>query len=404
MKRIKSLLVFLLVVGLAGLGGYRIWQAYDQQNAVKAKDAAKKGGARVVSVRVTEARKGAIQQELLLAGALKPKELVEVNAKVTGRVEKLNFQTGDRVKLGDLIALLDDEELAQQVNRASASLKVASAAAAQREAELANSRADLARYEALFREGLVPKRDLEAHQTAARVVESQLELARAQQAQATAELNELKIRRQQTRIVAPMSGWVARRHVDVGALVNPATPILTLVNLSIMVTVASVPEREVGALRVGMPAEVHLDAFGDQRFNGHVARISPVLDAATRSALVEIEIPNPEGRLKAEMFARVKLNTASTRQTVLIPREALVYRGQQPGVYIVREGADTTPEFRAIDTGTMQGDLVEALTNIQPGTRIVATGASMLTEGDRIRVIGEGKGQGGGKQKKAAAE
>jgi RND family efflux transporter MFP subunit len=403
MKRIKGLIGLALVAGLAGFGGFRLWQVYEHQSAVKAKDAAKKGGARVVTVRVAEARVGAIRQELLLAGALKPKELVEVNAKVTGRVQKLNFQIGDRVKRGDLIALLEDDELVQQVNRAMASLTVAKAAAAQREAELANSRADLVRFEALFREGLVPQRDLEAHQTAARVVESQLQLARAQQAQATAELNELKIRREQTRIVAPMNGWVARRHVDVGALVSPSTPILTLVNLATMVTLASVPEREVGALRVGMEAEVHLDAFGDRLFTGHVARVSPVLDAATRSALVEIEIPNPDGRLKAEMFARVKLNTASTRQTVLIPREALVYRGEQPGVYIVREGA---PEFRAIETGTMQGDLVEALTNLQPGTRIVATGASMLTEGDRIRVVGEGKGggEGKGRKKKSAAE
>ena len=402
MRKIKGLIGLALVAGLAGLGGFRLWQVYERQSAVKAKDAAKKGGARVVSVRVAEARVGAIPQELLLAGALKPKELVEVNAKVTGRVQKLNFQIGDRVKRGDLIALLDDDELVQQVNRAMASLTVAKAAAAQREAELANSRADLVRFEALFREGLVPQRDLEAHQTAARVVESQLQLARAQQAQATAELNELRIRREQTRIVAPMNGWVARRHVDVGALVSPSTPILTLVNLATMVTLASVPEREVGALRVGMDAEVYLDAFGDRLFTGHVARISPVLDAATRSALVEIEIPNPDGRLKAEMFARVKLNTASTRQTVLIPREALVYRGEQPGVYIVREGA---PEFRTIETGTMQGDLVEALTNLQPGTKIVATGASMLTEGDRIRVVGEGKGGGEGKgKKKSAAE
>ena len=379
----KRIILLLGVIGLGAFAGHRIWESYERLNTARAKTKGQ-AAARVVAVTLGEAKIGSIRQELTNAGALKPKEQVDITAKATGRVEKINYQIGDRVEKGELIAELEDDELVQQVNRANASLAVARATVDQRRAELANSKSDLERFQALFDQGLIPKREYQAQQTSSQVFESQLQLAMAQVRQAQAELNEFKIQQRQTHIAAPMTGWVARRHVDVGALVNASTPILTLVNLSTMVTVASVPEREVGKLRVGMTPGAELDAFGDKTFIGRVARISPVLDPATRSAMVEIEIPNPEGQLKAEMFARVKLGALSTRAAVLIPRAALVYRGAQPGVYVVQ---NNQPLFRAIEVGVTEGEHVEALTNLQPGAKIVSTGASMLSEGDRIRVV-----------------
>ena len=134
-------------------------------------------------------------------------------------------------------------------------------------------------------------------------------------------------------------------------------------------------------MRVGNEAQVFVDAMPDRDFRGRIARIAPVLDAATRTAFVEIDIPNPEGVLKAEMFARVQLDLGTTRQATLIPREGLVYRGQQPGVYII-EG--NTPTFRAIETGLTREDQVEVLANLTAGTKIAGRGASMIQEGDRV--------------------
>ena len=203
---------------------------------------------------------------------------------------------------------------------------------------------------------MIPRQEFESRRTAYQVVEAQLDLARAQEREAQAELNELEIRLSQSKIYAPMSGHVARRHVDVGALVSPATPIISLVNLSTMVTMANVPEREVGKLRVGNKATIEVDAFGNTSFAGRVARIGPVLDPSTRSATVEVEIPNPDAGLKAEMFVRVMLDLGSTRPAVLIPREALVYRGQQAGVFLDQSG---TPVFIPVDTGLTVDSEVE---------------------------------------------
>lgn len=161
-------------------------------------------------------------------------------------------------------------------------------------------------------------------------------------------------------------------------------PILTLVNLSTMVTMAAVPEQEVGKLRIGTRARVEVDAFGEQSFEGRVARIAPVLDAATRSATVEVEIPNPGGRLKAEMFARVTLDLGAMRPALLIPRDGLVYRGSQPGVFMVDRGRST---FKPIETGQTLGNEVEVLANLQPGAQIVTRGSAMLREGDQLRIV-----------------
>jgi RND family efflux transporter MFP subunit len=346
----------------------------------------------VITVSAVRAERGALREQLALTGALKPKEQVDVTPKSTGRLEKIHFHVGDAVQAGALIAELERDELEQQVRRSEAMIGVARASLAQRSAELSNAEAQLGRAERLRADGLISAQDLEAQTTQAEVVRAQVRLAQAQMEQAEAELRELKIRLEQTRVYSPMNGHIAARYVDVGALLGPTTPIVRMVNLNTMVTAANVPERDVGKLRLGNRAMVRVDAFGDRQFTGRVARISPVLDAATRTANIEIEIPNPGALLKAEMFARVELDLETTRQAVLIPREALVYRGTQPGVYLIHEDR---PEFRPIEAGMTQGDRVEVLGNLAPGTLLVGRGSSMIAEGDRIRLAKEGAGEGG---------
>ena len=378
---IKRVIWIVLGAGLVFFAGMRVYEIQEKQ--ANPKVAKKKKGGRVITVAVTEARTGELSDVLLLTGALKPKEQVDVTAKVTGRLERLYFQIGDPIREGDLIAELDDDEIQQQVNRAKASIGVARASMQQREAEKQNAIVELSRAQSLLDDGLISPQDFAAAKTRLEVVKAQVEFARAQTAQTEAELGELKIRLEQTKIYAPMSGFVATRFVDVGALISPTTPLVKLVNLSTMVTLANVPERNIGRLRVGNPAEIEVDAIPGDTFTGRVARIAPVLDAATRTALVEIDVPNPGNLFKAEMFVRIRLDTGALRSAVLIPREGLVYRGTQPGVYVV-DG--NRPVFRAIETGLTREQNVEVLANLDAGVKIVGRGATILEEGDRINV------------------
>lgn len=381
----KAKIIAVLVgAGLVYLVGSRVYDA--NQSAAPAK---KKAG-RVVNVDVTEARVGPIREELLLTGSLKPKETVDISPKITGRIETIHYLVGDVVKPGDVLAELEADELRQQVMRSEASYAVGEANVAQSRAQLANAKADLDRAQLLFDQDLLSPQEFQQSQTSLQVLEAQVQLSEAQLQQAQAELNELRIRLEGSMVYSPMHAVVSERYVDPGALVNPNTPILQVVNLSTMVTRGNVPERYVENLSVGSLAEVNVDAIPGQLFEGRVARIAPVLDAATRSAVIEIDIQNPSHVLKAEMFARITLDLGSTREATLIPRDGLVYRGQQPGVYVVPEQADR-PIFRVIETGLTREGQVEVIANLDAGTRIVGRGATMLRDGDRIT-----SGQGGG--------
>jgi HlyD family secretion protein len=388
-SRRKTLLALVPIAIIGALGwAYRRASADSEQKKAASEGLAR---ARVVSVEFARARVGRISEKLTLTGALKPKEQVDVMPKATGRLQAISVYVGDRVRQGQQIAILEDDEIEQQVRRAQAVLSVARAGLAQREAELRNAKAELNRAESLQEGGLISAQDYATRRTNYDVVQAQVELARAEQQQADAELRELSIQLGQTRIYSPLTGEVAIRHVDRGAMVSPTTPIVRVVNLRTMITAASVPERDVGKLRVGNHADIRVDAFGDQEFRGRVARIAPVLDPATRSATIEIEIPNEGGRLKAEMFARVELDLASTREAVLIPREALIYRGTQPGVFIVQ---GNTPVFKPVEAGLTDGDQVEILAGVSPGTVLAGRGAGMIREGDRVAPV-DGERAGG---------
>ena len=399
-NQIRTAIISVLV--LAGIGG-GAWYYKQSQQSPAAAAAGPGGGARpgggpgrpgggpggpTVTVSAVTAEIGVVSEKLVLTGSLKPKEQVDVTPKSTGRLQRIHFNVGDSVNVGDLIAEFETDEIEQQVRRAEAAISVTKASLNQRRAELANAEVQLDRSERLRKDGLISPQDYEMQKTQTEVVRSQVTLAEAQMQQAEAELRELGIRLEQTRIYAPINGQIALRYADVGALLGPNTPMVRVVNLRTMVTVANVPERDVGKLRIGNQAQVRVDAFGDREFSGRVARIAPVLDAATRSAMIEIEIANPGNLLKAEMFARVQLDLASTREAVLLPREALVYRGAQPGVYLIKENR---PEFRPIETGLAEGGQIEVLGNLDPGTLVVGRGSTMISDGARISVVDGGE-------------
>lgn len=374
----KKIAMVLVGAGLLYLFGARVYDT--QQSTEKPRRMHARG--RVITVEVVKSHLGYIQEDLLLTGPLKAKESVDVSPHSQGRVKELYFNVGDRIEKGTLIATLDDEELQQQVNRARASILVTGATLTQRIAERQNEQAELERATQLFKEELLSPRDYDTHKTGIAVMNAQVELAKAQKQQAEAQLLELEIRLSRTKIYSPIRGIVANRYVDVGALVSPSVAVIRVVNLTTMVTQGNVPERDIGRLRIGTKAVVQVDAIPGHVFTGKVARISPVLDAATRSALIEIDIPNSRNLLKAEMFTRITLQLGSTREALLIPRESLIHRGKQPGVYVVH--ADK-PTFQPIEIGLARENHVEVLSNLAVNTRIVGRGAAMLREGDRIR-------------------
>jgi RND family efflux transporter MFP subunit len=335
-------------------------------------------------VEVAAPERTTLTERLSLIGSLRAKQRVEIMPKVSGRLLELRADRGDRVGAGQIVARLEDDELRQQVRRAEAAQQVARASLTQREAELANREMELERYRNLSADGVVSSQQVETASTNVQVSRAQMSLARAQIAQADAELEELRIRLGQTEIASPLTGIVATRYVDAGALLSSSTPILLILDLSTMLTVINVPERDVNKIAVGSAAKVTMDALAGEEFVGRVVRISPILDPQTRTAPVEIELENAGEHLKAEMFARVDLNLETEREALLVPRDALVYRNDRQGVFLV-DGE--TARFQPVETGLTEGDLVEIVDGVGEQDAVVSRGANLLQNGDAVRVL-----------------
>jgi RND family efflux transporter MFP subunit len=379
----RRTVIWVVVAAFAGLVVFRLYQQIGDADTGPGMGG-KGGGPRGQMVEVTSAEMSTITERVSLVGSLRTKQRVEVTPKVSGRLVELLVDRGDHVRAGQVIARLEDDELRQQVRRAEAVLQVARASLAQREAELRNRKVELTRYRNLEQEGVVSSQVLEQSDTQVQVSEAQVNLAEAGVSQAQAELEELRIRLSQTQVVSPMTGTVGQRYVDAGALISATTPIVLILDLSRLVTVVNVPEREINKIEVGNEARIFVDAMGGQEFPGRVVRIAPVLDPQTRTGPVEIELANPEGRLKAEMFARVDLNLMTEREALLIPREALVYRGDRPGVFVVDSERAL---FRSVTTGLNENKHIEVVDGLSQAEMIVARGANLLKNGDPVRIV-----------------
>lgn len=363
--------------------GFRLYQEWPAEESAGFGGMPPGGFGRSVGAAVVEL--GPVSESVTLVGSLRAQERVDVTPKINGRLISVRVDIGDEVTRGQLLAQLEDEELQQQVQQSDAALDVSRAVVNQRELELKNQQAILDRTRGLHDSGLISSEELEQTQTRYDVAQAQLNLARAQLVQAEAGLRELRIRLDQTRVVAPIAGLVGRRFVDPGALVNANTPVVTLVKLDNVELVAGVPERDLAKVVVGAAGEVFVDALPGVSFSGTVARISPLLDPQTRTAQVEVVIANPQLRLKAEMFARVELDLGSKREALRIPRDALVVRGQQQGVFLVNEA---TASFREIQIGIAEDDWVEVTAGLELGDTVATLGANLLRDGDPVRVSG----------------
>ena len=219
---------------------------------------------------------------------------------------------------------------------------------------------------------------------------AQLDLARAQFDQANAYLQELQINLANTVIRSPVDGFIGRRYLDPGAYVTSSTAVVSVVDVSLVRLVANLVERDLRLVSEGVQARIEVDAFPDETFIGHVARIAPVLDPATRTAQIEIEVPNPDFRLKPGMYARVGLSVGTSSGVVVVPREAVVTRTSARGVFRVDVASDQpTVEFIALVIGLEDQTYVEVVKGVSEGDLIVTTGAAGLQHGDPVALAGE---------------
>jgi HlyD family secretion protein len=343
-----------------------------------------------MTVEVTKVTRGKIAAHISVVGNLIGAQTVDVAPKAGGRLQSVAVKLGDAVRRGQTIAKIEDREMIEQVNQAEASQKVAEASIRRSEADLSLALTNVERARNLYGRQLLPKQQLDDAEARYVSAVAQLDLSRAQAAQSEARLKELRINLSNTTVVSPTDGFVSMRHVDPGAWVSQNAPVVSVVDISSLRLVANVVEKDLHAVNAGDPAVVEVDAFPGQKFNGRIARVSPILDPATRTASMEIEIPNRENLLKPGMYAMVTLEVDSRENVLLIPKVALVDSEGQRGVY--QPSDDSRAAFKAVKVGLEDSEKAEIIEGLREGEIVISTGAGALRRNDQLVVAGGGDG------------
>jgi HlyD family secretion protein len=352
------------------------------------------GGRGQLTVELAPAVRAEVDRELAVVGNLVGDQTVSVVPKTAGRLQEISVKLGDRVNRGQRIAKIEDQEILEQVKQAEAAFEVAKATIRQREADLDLAKTNVERSRNLFQRQLLPQQTLDDSEAKYQSAQASLDLARAQNNQSQARLDELRINLQNTIITSPVNGFVARRTADPGAFVSANAPIVDVVDIVHVRLVANIVEKDLKQIGVGDSARVEVDAYPGESFMGRIARLSPVLDPATRTAPIEVEIPNDQYRLKPGMYARVGIITESHRDALVVPTNALVDVGGTRGVYL---SVNNLAAFHPVKIGIEGNERTEILDGLADGDRVVTTGAAGLRNGDPIVLAGGGNGGRGGR-------
>ncbi|MEQ1912265.1 MAG: efflux RND transporter periplasmic adaptor subunit, partial [Vicinamibacterales bacterium] len=196
-----------------------------------------------------------------------------------------------------------------------------------------------------------------------------------------------------TVITSPVSGFVGKRTLDPGGWVTPnSASFLSVVDISTVRMVAAIVEKDLRRISSGMKASVTVDAYPGESFEGRIAQVAPVLDPATRTAQIEVEINNATSRLKPGMYAKVDFVVERRPNALVVPANSVIDLNGKKGVFMPEENV---AKFKPVTLGMSHPDYVEIVEGLNEGMRVVSTGAAALREGDRIVLLGQGGGRSG---------
>ena len=329
---------------------------------------------------------------------LEPESEAQVAAKISGVLLKLRVEEGDQVKAGQVLATLDGENPRLNLAKAEASLH-----------KLEN---DYRRSKEMFERKLLSVEQNDK-------IRYDLETQRA-----TWELAKLEL--SYTNITAPISGVISRRLAKVGNFIQVNQALFQIDNFDPLLAVLNVPERELNTLRADQVVRLRVDSIADQAFEGHIQRISPVVDSATGTFRVTCEFSDASGRLKSGMYGRLEIIYAQHENVPTIPRAALIEEDGEAAVFVVESGTEAaaaevkkeaaklasaatdkhpTPEKKAepgkdaplipawvakrrvVKVGYGDTNYVEVLEGLVEGDRVITLGRSAVRDGTAVQVL-----------------
>lgn len=304
-------------------------------------------------------------KDLVVNGSIIAKSQVNVLPKTSGRILELRVQEGDRVRKGEVIAVLETPELGWQLQQQKSGLLSA-------EANRDQAEDNLSRMRELATEGVISQQQLKAAETQAKVARSQVK-------QAKAAINLMESQLANGTITSPITGVVIAKGLDVGAMAGPSSPIVTVAQAGSLQAKLPVAERDLGMVHEGGRVVVTSVALPGETFEGRISEVAPMVDPQTRLIAVKVDLKET-GRLKVGM--NVNGTIAGPSQNALaVPTTAVLTDGAEQIVYLAKAGK---AERVVITTGLRAGGWVEVTSGLVPGAPVITEGATFVKNGDPI--------------------
>ena len=346
-----------------------------------------------------------VEQLVVVTGTLAAEQEIVLGLKVAGRINQLPVDLGSTVQKGDVIARLDTTDFTLRVRQSEAALQQArvrlglppdgtnedvnleqTALVREARAQMESTKARLDRATQLFERGLLAKADLDQVSGAYKVTEAQyadsLDEGKNRQGVLAQRRSELEIARQQLAdavLYAPIAGAIRQRSANEGQYLAAGAPVVTLVQMNPLRLRTEVPERDALNIRLGMMVRVSVEGAAGTH-QGRVVRLSPAIDEASRTLLVETEVANTTNALRPGAFARAEIIASSSQQALMVPAAAIVTFAGIDRVFTLQDGQAAE---KRVKTGRHTEAGVEILEGISAGDRIVIEPGN-LTDGEKV--------------------
>jgi RND family efflux transporter MFP subunit len=328
------------------------------------------------------AERRAVPDTLEAVGTVRAAQTSQVASQLLANIVEIRASEGTRVRKGEILALLDDAQPRAGLERAKAALLAAEQEVAAANADFDLAAATLRRYQDLFEKESVSPQEFDEVAARHRGATARREIAAAGLEQARAAVAQATSVFEFTRIRAPFDALVTEKRADTGTLAAPGMVLFVVEDTRRFRLEVTVDEGEIRFVTLGQTVPVVVEALGPEELQGRVVQTVPAADPASRSFLVKVELPIA-ARLRSGLFGRA-LFARGEREGLLLPRTAVVERGQLEGVYVLSE--DNIAHLRYIALGKPLGAQVEVLSGLEPGERVVAEPGERDLAGKRIEV------------------
>ena len=331
---------------------------------------AAQSGVAPVAVEVTPVSLSTVTSTVSAVGTIAAMKDVVVSSETSGRVTRVFVKVGDFVRAGQTLVQVDDELKKIAVDQAEAQLLAA-------ETNFQKARSDYERMEKLFTTGDVANTEVEGNRLAMRSAEAQEKSASVALQYARRQYDDAKIK-------APIAGYVASRSIDVGEMATPGKEIANIVDIGTLKVKLSIPEDEIGSVRMGQQATLRVDSRPGEEYRGEVYSIGSKSTSPTVHAYpVEVVLRNAGTKaLKVGMFARVDIQSRSVANVLTIPKESLVSDDGNPTVFVVE---NRTAKLRQVRLGARAGNDVQVAGGLKEGDLVISFGQQNVKDGSPVQ-------------------